>query len=47
MAWDGGMLEGRLVVVVFAEKEPDTIRVISLRKADKDESSEFEEAIQD
>ena len=32
--WVGlGMLDGRVVVVVFTEPDEDTIRIISLRKA--------------
>jgi len=44
--WQGtGMLNGRVVVVVFTERRLNTIRLISLRKADKDETKDFEEAI--
>jgi len=46
--WQGtGMLNGRVVVVVFTERKPNIIRLISLRKADVDETSDFEEAIRD
>jgi len=45
--WQGiGMLHGRVVVAVFAERGPDTIRLISFRKADRDETKEFEIEIQ-
>lgn len=35
-----------VVVVVFTERENDTIRVISLRKADARERKEFEAEIE-
>ncbi len=41
------MLRGRVVVLVFTERPPDTIRIISLRKANKDERKAYEEAIKD
>lgn len=45
--WSGlGMMGGRTVQIVFAERGPDTIRVISLRKATKREQKAYEEAIQ-
>ncbi len=41
--WIGiGFLRGRIVVVVFTERDDDTIRVISLRKALKYERIQFE-----
>ncbi|MGC2063497.1 MAG: BrnT family toxin [Thermodesulfovibrionales bacterium] len=45
--WKGiGLLCGVLVVaVVFAERENDTIRIISLRKADALERKEYEAEI--
>lgn len=44
--WIGmGFLGERIVVVVFAEVNDDTIRIISLRKALKHERIRFEEAI--
>lgn len=46
--WIGiGLLRGRIVVVVFAEFEADTVRVISLRKALKRERIKYEQAITD
>jgi uncharacterized protein len=46
--WIGiGAIRGRVTHVVFAEREPDTIRIISLRKATKRESEQYEKAIQD
>jgi len=45
--WKGiGTLRHRTVAVVFAECRPDTIRIISLRKADYEERQEYEKAIQ-
>ena len=46
--WNGiGLLGNRIVVVVFTERDEDTIRVISLRKALKHERKKFEEALRD
>jgi hypothetical protein len=46
--WKGiGVLHGRTVAVIFAERGPDTIRIISLRKADHEERSEYEKTIED
>lgn len=46
--WQGiGFLRGRVVVVVFTEKDPHSIRIISLRKATRYEREAFEKAIQD
>ncbi len=46
--WIGfGMIRGRVVYVAFAEHGPDVIRIISLRKASRRESKEYEKAIQD
>ncbi len=45
--WIGiGLLKGRVVVISFAQCAEDVIRIISLRKADRDERKAFEEAIQ-
>jgi uncharacterized DUF497 family protein len=41
------MIQGRLAFVAFAQPSPDTIRIISLRKADREERKEYEKAIQD
>ncbi len=40
-----GFLGNRIVVIVFAERGEDTIRIISLRKALKHERKKIEEAI--
>jgi hypothetical protein len=42
-----GLLGNRVVVVVFAERGEDIIRIISLRKALKHERKKFEEALRD
>jgi uncharacterized DUF497 family protein len=45
--WIGiGMIKGRFAFVAFAELPHDTIRIISLRKADHEERKEYEKAIQ-
>ena len=36
-----GMIHGRVAHVIFTERPPDTIRIISLRKADHEESEEY------
>ncbi len=38
-----GFLRGRIVVVVFTERDEDTTHIISLRKAFKHERKQFEE----
>jgi uncharacterized protein len=46
--WIGiGMIRDRLALVAFAEPSPDTIRIISLRRADYEERKEYEKAFQD
>ena len=46
--WIGiGMIQGRFAFVAFVECANDTIRIISLRKADHEEREEYEKAIQD
>lgn len=46
--WRGiGMIHGRTTVVIFADPAPETVRIISLRKAHHEERSEYEKAIQD
>ncbi len=46
--WIGiGMTQGRVAFVVFAAPSSETIRIISLRKADHEERQEYEKAIQD
>ena len=45
--WIGiGMTQGRVAFVAFAERPPDAIRIISLRKADYEERKEYEKTIQ-
>jgi uncharacterized protein len=45
--WIGiGMIGGQVAFVAFAERPRDTIRIISLRKADHEERREYDEAIQ-
>ena len=42
--WIGiGLMENRVVVIVFTEPEEETIRVISFRKATTDESKKYEQ----
>jgi uncharacterized DUF497 family protein len=46
--WVGiGTIRGRTAVVVFAERGPETIRVISLRKATRRERKQYEKAVED
>lgn len=46
--WLGlGLIGNRVVAISFATPGPETIRVISLRKADREERKEYEKAIQD
>lgn len=42
-----GLSKGRLLVVIFTEPKPDIIRVISLRKATRNEKAQFRERIKD
>jgi uncharacterized protein len=45
--WVGiGIIRGRVTFIAFAEPSPDTVRIISLRKADYEERKEYEKAIQ-
>jgi uncharacterized DUF497 family protein len=45
--WRGiGTIGGLATVVIFTERVPESIRVISLRKANHEEREEYEEAIQ-
>ncbi len=41
------MIRGRIAFVAFAERPQDTIRIISLRKADHEEREQYEKALQD
>ncbi len=40
------MIRGRVVLVAFAARPQDTIRIISLRKADHEEREQYEKALQ-
>jgi uncharacterized protein len=45
--WTGlGTIRGRTVYMVFTERGPDIIRIISLRKASRRECKEYEKAIE-
>jgi uncharacterized DUF497 family protein len=41
-----GSIRGRTAFVVFTEPSPDTIRIISLRKATRREEKQYQKAIQ-
>jgi len=46
--WQGiGSIRGRVVVAVFAVPAPDTVRIISLRKANRYERTNYEKALAD
>jgi len=46
--WQGlGTIGGRVAKVIFCERGPDVIRIISLRKATSRERKQYEKAIQD
>lgn len=46
--WLGiGMIRGRVAFVAFSERPLQTIRIISLRKADHEEREQYKKAIQD
>ena len=46
--WEGlGWIRACLTQVVFAQKQPDIVRIISLRKATRRERQKFKEAIYD
>jgi uncharacterized protein len=46
--WVGfGLLGGTVAAIVFARRDSETIRIISLRKADHEERQDYEKAIQD
>jgi hypothetical protein len=45
--WIGiGTIRGRTAAVIFTEPAPETIRIISLRRADHEERKKYEKAIQ-
>jgi len=41
------LLKNRIVAIAFAQPAAEVIRIISFRKADRDEREEFEKALQD
>jgi len=43
----GMMSNGIVIVLVFTEKDQETIRIISMRKATKNERTSYEKAIKD
>lgn len=46
--WQGmGIVRDRLMVVAYAKREPDTIRIISVRKANSREKALFQDTIKD
>jgi len=46
--WLGlGIVQGRLMVVAYTKRGPNTVRIISLRKANSREEDFFQEAIED
>src|SRR5712671_3118352 len=46
--WRGiGTIRGLTAVVIFAERAPETVRIISLRRAHHEEREEYEKAIHD
>jgi uncharacterized DUF497 family protein len=46
--WIGiGMIQGRVTFIAFTERPQNTIRIISLRKANHEEQKEYEKAILD
>jgi len=46
--WIGvGLMDMRVVVIVFSEPDENTIRVVSFRKATSDERKRYERAYQD
>ena len=42
-----GFIDGRLVTVVFTKRKPETIRIISARKANDREKAQFKESLAD
>lgn len=41
-----GYIRGRVMITVFTKREPNIIRIISLRKANKREQTKFKKAFQ-
>ncbi|OLB02512.1 MAG: hypothetical protein AUH21_05390 [Nitrospirae bacterium 13_2_20CM_62_7] len=42
-----GFIQGRLMAVVFTERDSDTIRIISIRKANQREEAQYKKALED
>lgn len=42
-----GFIRGRLMTIAFTDREPNSIRIISARKANKREETYYQEAIAD
>lgn len=42
-----GFMQGRLMAVVFTERGSDTIRIISIRKANQRETAQYQKALED
>jgi uncharacterized DUF497 family protein len=42
-----GLIRGRMMVTVFTERNPETIRIIPMRKANTREQAKFKKALQD
>lgn len=48
LRWQGlGLVQGRVVAVAYTKRDPDTIRIISLRKANSREKTLFQETLKD
>jgi len=46
--WQGlGIVQGRLMVVAYTKRGPNSVRIISLRKANSREEDFFQDAIED
>lgn len=42
-----GFIQGRLMAVVFTESDSDTVRIISIRKANQREEAQYKKALED
>lgn len=42
-----GFIRGRLIAIAFTEREPDIVRIISARKANRREKTYYQEALAD
>lgn len=46
--WQGlGIVRGRLMVIAHTKREPNTVRIMSLRKANSREKDFYQDAIKD